>query len=1030
MNKATFDCTVEVWNVKDSLRDDIEIPKTLTVSEVLNYLQFSKKIQFPKGSYILVKRGEHQYKIPDPQRDLTSFQQNTLNLIIYPPTLFLKVHCPDKRINIRTFNSQLPASQIVEILCTEIFRLQSPESYALYQKFDVSTDAFPPNSPIVEFMPEITDVWLLRRFWIRSYSNFTEENDVHYNYAQAKLTFYSKDFPYKEVDYKTLLALAIIIEFNGKTDDASKILNKGKANEWKKHFPDFACEKKIVKEVIAMLPNLPHDMLEAKKLFIQTAIKFEYFGAATFPCTFEDNKKKYTDCYLSFAERGLCFLDKTEDGDIIYKSPVKIIGYNDVKKYKSLSPTLLRLTVVNEDNSASNYEFSSPVIPRILDHFLVLLNFLKANKLKDKELHHKKETSTRNRRNTVRTATTSFTDLMSSDASLTVKNSNLTSDSSLHQIVIMDKVEAPPIQNPVTISIPRLTREESINSEFTKYETKEKPLPTSLSPDYGISKSICNLLKKTISRECLSPLTEAENLIQSLGGSQVASDIVNGCDGGFYPAISTVAQVGSILADQVLVPLDAFSCLNYIRSIVQRFLNDQWLNFDFINASQDVSPLFARVAVALFQRSEKMIPPLAYVLLGAYDDDKAHDLHIILDAISAALMICTTNIAKAFINVGMGTQKLRYILDNAPRIPAFDPVYCTNLIDELVPLAHNLRVSANARKFLAQEHKAQIDVKMIRDVVDHLSNFLTYIRSPSSLYLLSQSRRCFTRFEYPDSLRDAITLYQGSMESAYVYWYANDAKNAELAFRIEDNVQAFIDLYMSDSSYTLMAQDMLEQLNFALQRGFTGETTLEQFLDPTDPLHKVVLNLLEKEKIEEAIPLLAIDSLSLTQKRQVFDVAFKALDESLRTTALKPTIVDGPRITTAFSLIAVTCVSCSRDNPLISQAKEKITNLGEALNTLISATPEERLYQINDIRQQVRELAFLVNDPEHGCQKLLQETVAQNEISFILEKPNIDNELSSLRQITLDLSLFSAKRTPPTSNIERTSSHNEDRNNP
>ena len=1011
MNKTTFDCDVEVFNVKDSLKKNIEIPKTLTVSEILNYLQFSKKIQFPKGSYILVKKAEHLYKIPDPQRDLTSFQQNSFHLIIYPPTIFLKVHCPDKRINIRSFDSQLLASQIVEILCTEIFRLQSPESYALYQAFDVSTDAFPPNSPIVEFRPEISDVWLLRRFWIKSYSNFTEENDVHYNYAQAKLTFYGRNFPYKEVDYKKLLALAIIVEFNGKTDDAAKILGKGKNTEWKKHFPEFACEKKIVKSVIELLPTLPHDMLEAKKMFIQTAIQFEYFGAATFRCSFEANGKKYTDGYLSFAERGLCFLDKTQNDEIIYK-PVKIVGYNNVKKYKSLPNNVLRLTIVNEDGvGAYNYEIESIFIPRILEHFLVLLNFLKANKLKDKELNHKKETFTRNRRNTVRTAQTSFTDLMSSDASLTVKGSQLASDSSLHQIVIMDKVEAPPIQSAVTFTIPRLTREENINTEFTQYERNEKKLSSSLSPDYGISKSICTLLKKTISRECLSPLTEAENLIQSLGGSQIASDIVNGCDGGFYPTISTVAQVGALLADQVLVPLDAFSCLNYIRSIVQRFLNDQWLNFDFINASQDVNPLFARVAVALFQRSEKMIPPLAYVLLGAYDDENAHNLHTILDAVCAALMICATNIAKAFINVGMGTEKLHYILDNAPKIPAFDPVYCTNLIENLIPLAHSLRVSANARKFLAQEHKAQIDVKMIRDVVDHLSNFLTYIGSPSSLYLLSQSKRCFTRFEYPDSLRDSITIYQGAMESAYVYWYANDAKNAELAFRIEDNVQAFIDLFMSDSSYTLMAQDMLEQLNQALQRGFTGETTLEQFLDPTDPLHAVVLSLIKKEKVEEAIPLLAIDSLSLIQKRAVFDVAFKALDEALRTTALKPAIVDGPRITAAFSLLAVTCVSSSRDNPLINKAKEKITSLGEALNTLVSATPEERLYQINSIRQQVRELAFLVNDPENGCQKLIQETVAPYEISFILEKPNIDNELSSLRQITMDLSLFSAKRT-------------------
>ena len=43
-------------------------------------------------------------------------------------------------------------------------------------------------------------------------------------------------------------------------------------------------------------------------------------------------------------------------------------------------------------------------------------------------------------------------------------------------------------------------------------------------------------------------------------------------------------------------------------------------------------------------------------------------------------------------------------------------------------------------------------------------------------------------------------------------------------------------------------------------------------------------------------------------------------------------------------------------------------------------------------------------------EKIVTEGVADHEISFLLEKPNIDNELSSLRQVCADLSLFSLKR--------------------
>ena len=49
--------------------------------------------------------------------------------------------------------------------------------------------------------------------------------------------------------------------------------------------------------------------------------------------------------------------------------------------------------------------------------------------------------------------------------------------------------------------------------------------------------------------------------------------------------------------------------------------------------------------------------------------------------------------------------------------------------------------------------------------------------------------------------------------------------------------------------------------------------SLEQFLDPTDPLHAVVL---KQENIEQAFPLLVIDSLSLRQratKPSVIDAA-------------------------------------------------------------------------------------------------------------------------------------------------------------
>ena len=80
MNKSTFDCTVQVFGNENTTH--IEIPKTLSVAEVLNYLQFSQKLQFPKGSFILVKKAQYSYSIPNPQRDLTSYQNRHLIIIL------------------------------------------------------------------------------------------------------------------------------------------------------------------------------------------------------------------------------------------------------------------------------------------------------------------------------------------------------------------------------------------------------------------------------------------------------------------------------------------------------------------------------------------------------------------------------------------------------------------------------------------------------------------------------------------------------------------------------------------------------------------------------------------------------------------------------------------------------------------------------------------------------------------------------------------------------------------------------------
>ena len=994
MNKSTFECTVQVF--RSSVEVKVEIPRTLTVTEVLNYLEFSQKLTFPKNSFIMVKRDQNLYSIPDEKRDLTVYQQNSLSLLIYPPNLLLKIHCPDKRINVRQFDSKLPAAKIVETLCNDIFHLQSPESYALYQCFNVTSDAFPPNEPLIAYIPEIQDVWLLRRFWIRALTNFTEENDVHFCYTQAKVEFYNDKFPYQQVDHKTLLTLSIIVEFDGKQQEAVKFLSKASKKDLKKFFPKFAVDdKKLIKQVLEMIPQFPSNVLVAKTMFLQKVLEFPYFGSATFPAIFEHDGAKYNG-RISFAEEGVCFFEN----DTSYKS-ILTIPYSILIKYKAISNSAIRFKYQCSDE-VKTLEFQTPASAKIPEHLLILLNFLKQNKLKEKEELNKKKGSKMHRRNTVRTSVTSFTDLLSSDSSL-IKNSPIEAEVN----VTLEAIKLPEPQTPVTFTIPRATRTK-MNTEFhDSVKTPEIPSsPTNL--DYGISKSICSLLKKTIAKECLAPLTEAETLVYSFGGSRVAIDVIEGCDGGFNQIIATISRVGSILAHEILDPLDAFSCLNYVRSITQSYINSQLKTFDLTGPAQNVGPLFSRVAITLKNQSDKRDWLLAYVVLGAYDDDTARELHALIDSSCAALMFCTIAIARAFVKAGVITDELIYLLENIPKTVSFDPIYATKLCDVLNPLATSLKITEKAHTFLSQSHEADIEVRMIKSVVDHLTQFLNYIKSPASLFLLSQSMRCFKEFAYPDSLSEASDVYQGSLESAFVYWCANDATNAELSLRIQDTVKTFISLFTSGGSNSMSAKDLFDQLNLLMARGFNDETMLEQFLDSTDPLHSIVISLLDNEKIEESIPLLAIDSLSPDQKRSAFDEAYKAIDSCLRSTAVKPSVIDGVRISTHYSLLSTVAISTSRDNDKINDVKIMIGDLGSSLIDLIKETPEERAANINDIRIQFRKLSFMVNDPENGCQKIASGT-AKYEMSFIFERPNLENQINSLRQICAELSLFSLK---------------------
>lgn len=1010
--KNTLDCTVTVAGSEKEYH--IELPKTLTMAEILNYLEHSQKLQFEKKSFLLLQRSQIEYIIVGEKKLLTDYMSSNFRLIVYPPQIkFIKVHCPDKRINIRSFDSKEPASKMVDILCNDVFHLKHPEAYAIYQVNNPKGEAFSPNKSIIEYVPYIKDIYLLRRFWFSSCLNLDDENDIHFNYAQARQEFYLPTFSYKFVDYINLTALSIMVEFDGKKDEATKFVTKSSSSELKKYIPAYlAKEKKLSKQLAQALDKCPTNVVQAKMEFITKAMTWKYFSATIYPCNFTVDNKAY-EGFIAFLEDDMRFLEDLNDYKTIYS-----IKYVYLRKFKLEINNTLKFTILNNGSYEDIviFEIQSPRALQIQDYIVIFLNYLRQARTRAKEAEMEFK-SHRHRANTVRT---SLSGLVGTDLDI---DKFKTSKQDMYQnkfAISLTRIDFVKPQQQITFSIPRCSRlydnenEDSVSISVSKKMLLMDKIPKILvgTEDIGISKQLCHLLKRTISRDSLAPLTEADDIIAQLGGSQIASSIVHGCNGNFQRVVATISRVCTILASDTLKPLDAFSCLNYIRSYTLRFLSQQWADYDFLNNAKDIDPVFAAVAASIYKRRETMTPNLAYVLLGAYEGEKAEELHALSDAVMSALMGSCVALARGFLAAGLGNKALLEAVEKSTNI-CFDPLYASQLIEMLKPLVQEMGNVDVQKQFFGQDHNASVDMKLVNDIMDVMSHLTSFLSSPASLFLLSHSKRCFKPCEFPETMMESIDMYQGAMESSFAYYNADKRKNVELSQRIASSARTFFDLFCDNQLAN--ARDTLDFLNKLLERGFSKGLSLDQFLDTSDSLHEVMINLIQNNHLDEAIPLLANDLTNEDKKYGIFNTASIKLDEAMRMVAKSPDKIDTNLIRTAFTLLSFGAILCTRDTDLAHEVKQKLVDIGNHLMDIVKAPPEQREQLSASVRNDLRSLRFYVNDPAN-CKEII-DIGTRGSISFALQKPDISTEINALKKICSDLSRFNAHR--PASKLTR-----------
>ena len=74
-----------------------------------------------------------------------------------------------------------------------------------------------------------------------------------------------------------------------------------------------------------------------------------------------------------------------------------------------------------------------------------------------------------------------------------------------------------------------------------------------------------------------------------------------------------------------------------------------------------------------------MTPNLAYVMLGAYEGDKAEELHALSDAVMTALQNSVVALARCFIACGMGDRSLLEAIEKHGTA-CFDPLFTSQSV--------------------------------------------------------------------------------------------------------------------------------------------------------------------------------------------------------------------------------------------------------------------------------------------------------------------------------------------------------------
>ncbi|OHS98876.1 hypothetical protein TRFO_34778 [Tritrichomonas foetus] len=1023
MSRKVINIDVSVFGPSKE-KINCSIPTGISGPEILNYLILSYNIDVPQD-YIIIGQFPNPfntyyniYQYIDSRSDFTKFVKNKkISLLLYPPRIFINIHSPDGHKAFREFDSRRTTSDIIVSLCHSSYKLQNSMAYCLFF-FDSSNSLVPmnPNRSIPEYNPYLTDIYIRRRFWMKSVFKYDREPDIHFNFAQARQIVWEKKFDYKNYKFTDLVAINLTIDYQTYAQ-TKKVLKKMKRKQIKIVFPKYIYKsRRHMKKSVKLVKNYEGiHLIELKRQFLNICMENQFFGLIMFPVT----------CSLPFKPESLVknyFLTVNDDSVLLLETKVRVtsakIPLTRILKWRANSHEEMVFVIIDEQmkngrRESLNWSFQTNYLLSFMDQFNVLVNVLKhqmlLNRKEKPELKHRKRSHSILSRS--KSMNSMSSGLMTLTSDMDMIDVDIRPEFDLSNNITLKRPDPPKPQNANDTDIFQISVTNTVIDSFTEnnigmidnqeyitylsYCDNDKGFIYQTDQLYNSKTQIevdtkainqnmmeaCKMVNKIIKNE--TSLSEVivffrnnlpgDIVQQNVLGWQLQNPAVTD-----YDVTSNISRaIGYFIYSQENVSsLDKFVWLNYIRSILLFHARQEWKSANFnemaASISDDVHAVFESYSTLT---NHGMSHPFAALISECVTNDylqpPSGSLMNLLESISFILLLSGICIAQALNEAGIGANILQPFLNTLPQVIYLDLTLMVTLSSTVYPIILALQVNEEAQhSLLSLKHVSKFKLESMIKAMSSLHLFTEEISSPIFTFISMFSPRLNVPKENPlTTLVEAGNIFQVAKEASLILWNAGYGKHRALSQELSYLANSFYFQFLETISDISLANTvslsfvkLIECLHKATDVIYNCRN-LSSILDPTDPAHSILINLLNTNEDSEVIfSLLCLNSSLKTHKKHILEESKTNIISQLE--KKKP---DKKELSSAFRVYSITTISLNKDSEElpnnIHQLGEEIIDYIHQKKKQIQNNDEQLRLKLKSIKDRLIAYSFVPEEP-------------------------------------------------------------------